>query len=382
MLKEITSWVNSHKQEIIQTYTYLHENPEISWEERETTAYLCQKLTELGIPYETFEDITGVVGYWGDKEAGPTIGLRADMDALWQKVDGEWKANHSCGHDAHMTMVLQAVRCLKETGFEPKGLLKIIFQPAEEKGAGAKALIEKGVMDGVDMLLGLHVRPIQDMSLHEASPAIYHGATTLMRGKVEGVQAHGSRPHLGVNVVDALGAIVQGVNGVKLNPAVSWSAKVTMMQAGGDNINIIPDYGEFGIDLRAQSNEVMEELIEKVKTAVLMAAAVNGSKVEIGIPAQMVAATPNKEMEEIVGGVIVDVLGEKGLVTPEPTPGGEDFHFYTHSYPKLKGTVIGLGTNLQPGLHHPNMSFDLSALHDGVNLLSLAVMRMFGDENQ
>ena len=164
------------------------------------------------------------------------------MDALWQLVNGKWQANHSCGHDGHMTMVLHALTCLKEIGFEPKGLIKIIFQPAEESGNGAKAIIETGVISDLDYLLGLHVRPIQEMPFGVASPAIYHGATTLLRGEVKGVQAHGSRPNLGINVADSLAAIIQAVNSIKMDPTVSASAKVTMIKAGGDNLNIIPDF--------------------------------------------------------------------------------------------------------------------------------------------
>ncbi|RXI96181.1 amidohydrolase [Anaerobacillus alkaliphilus] len=377
MLNEINRWVKEHQDEILATYQKLHAHPEVSWEEKETTAFLSERLSDMGLPYETFEDITGVVGYWGNKDSGPTIGLRADIDALWQNVNGEWKANHSCGHDAHMTMVLYTVRCLKELGYQPNGLLKIIFQPAEESGNGAKALIEKDVIRDIDQLLGIHVRPIQDLNLGEATPAIYHGATTLLRGTVTGVQAHGSRPHLGINVVDSLAAIVQAINSIKLDPTISYSAKVTMMKAGGDNVNIIPDYGEFGVDLRAETNDAMDLLLHKVKKAVTSASAINGTKVNLEIPAKMVAARPNRELEEIVSQVIVDVLGEKGLVTTKPTPGGEDFHFYSEAYPDLKATMIGLGTDLSPGLHHPNMSFELSSLFDGIKLLSLSICRLF-----
>ncbi|WP_286141641.1 M20/M25/M40 family metallo-hydrolase [Bacillus sp. AFS001701] len=178
-MNEINTWVSQHYESIKSTYQHLHKHAEISWKEFETTGFICEQLEKLNIPYETFEDITGVVGYWGNKDEGPTIGIRSDMDAFWQLVDGDWKANHSCGHDAHMTMVLYAITCLKEIGYEPKGLIKIIFQPAEETGKGAKAIIEKGILNDVKLLLGLHVRPVQELKFGKAAPAIYHGATTL-----------------------------------------------------------------------------------------------------------------------------------------------------------------------------------------------------------
>ncbi|WP_456277541.1 M20 peptidase aminoacylase family protein [Bacillus sp. AK128] len=380
MIERIQEWISQNEERIESTYHYLHENPEISWEEVNTTAFLCKQLERLGIPYETFDDHTGVVGYWGNQDEGPTVGIRADIDALWQMVDGKWQANHSCGHDAHATMVLYSIICLKELGITPKGRVKIIFQPAEESGNGAKAMIQKGVIDDIDYLLGTHVRPIQELPFGVASPAIYHGATTLLKGQIRGVQAHGSRPNLGINVVDSLGAIILAVNSIKLDPTKSASVKVTVVKAGGDNINIIPDYAEFGIDIRAQENEVMEELIEQVKHAVMTAGSANKAEVKIETLASMVAAEPSVGLESIVQKVIKEALGEENVASNPVTPGGEDFHFYKTIYPNLEATMVGLGTGLQPGLHHPKMSFNIKALHNGVKILSLAVVKLLEQE--
>jgi amidohydrolase len=376
MIKQVNQWVNEHGDVIKSTYHYLHSKAEISWKEVETTQYLCSQLDQLGIRYETFPDHTGLVGYWGNQEEGPTIGLRADMDALYQRVDGEWRANHSCGHDAHMTMVLHAITCLKNLGFNPKGLVKIIFQPAEETGMGAKAIIEKSIIKDVDYLLGIHLRPIQEMKFGYASPGIYHGATTLLKGEVRGLQAHGSRPNLGINVVDSLGSIIQAVNAVKIDPTVSASAKVTTVKAGGDNINIIPDYAEFGIDVRAERNEIMKDLLKRIERAVIAAGSANGAEVKLESLASMVAAEASVEMEAIVKEAIVEALGDDKLVLPPVTPGGEDFHFYKTTYPDMKATMVGLGSNLAPGLHHPHMSFELDSLLNGVKILSLAVTKL------
>ncbi|MCK9906322.1 M20/M25/M40 family metallo-hydrolase, partial [Frankia sp. Cpl3] len=130
----------------------LHANPEISWKEVKTTRYLEERMRSLGLRVTTFPDCTGLVAEWG--EGKPVIGLRTDIDALWQEVDGEWRANHSCGHDAHMTMILETVETLLASGFQPKGTLKILFQPAEEKGDGALRLVEKGMVDDIDYLYG------------------------------------------------------------------------------------------------------------------------------------------------------------------------------------------------------------------------------------
>ncbi|MFC0472997.1 M20 peptidase aminoacylase family protein [Halalkalibacter kiskunsagensis] len=370
-------WIKKHQIQIEETFHYLHSIAEVSFQEIKTTKFICDELNKMDIPYTIFPDHTGVVATWRGNEVGPVVGIRADLDALWQNVNGTWKANHSCGHDAHATMVLYAIFMLKELGYIPNGTLKIIFQPAEETGKGARAFIEKGVIDDVNYLLGIHVRPVQELTLKQASPAIYHGATMILQGKVKGVQAHAARPHLGINVLDSIAAMIQAVNAVKMDPTISSSAKVTMVQTGGKSMNIIPDEAVFGIDLRAQTNDSMELLAEKVRQAVLSAIGFNGASVEFEKPVSMVAAKPDKWMEAVVHEAIEEVLGSEGTLPPMQTPGGEDFHYYTEYRPNLKATMIGLGANLTPGLHHPRMSFDLVALQDGIQIIANSLVKIF-----
>lgn len=376
MQAKIHALVDSYEKEIKEMYHYLHQNGEISWEEKRTTDFICKQLKQLQIPYTRFSDQTGVIGYFGKKEEGPVIGLRSDMDALWQNVNGVWKANHSCGHDGHMTILIFTLKCLKELGIEPKGMIKSIFQPAEETGGGALSLLRKGVIDDVDYLLGLHVRPIQEMRFPNCSAAIYHGASTILKGRIFGMQAHAARHHLGINVIDSLSLINGAIRLIPINPAVPSTIKMTYAQAGGKNFNIVPDYGEFGIDIRAQTNEEMQELLQKLKKAIINAGEANGAKVEVEILAEMVAASPNAEMEKLVEESIVKMLGDENLVPPPVTPGGEDFHFYYHHKRKLKATMIGLGSDLKPGLHHPNMSFNLDSLLNGIKIMVLATIKL------
>ncbi|WP_257215878.1 M20 peptidase aminoacylase family protein [Fredinandcohnia onubensis] len=375
---KIQQWVNEHEAYILETYKHFHGNPEISWHENLTKDYIIEQTKDYDFQIETFEEHPAVVLNWVGEEPGKTIALRADMDALWQKVNGEWQANHSCGHDAHMTMVLAAARCLREIGFKPKkGTVKFIFQPAEETGKGALTLVKEGALDNVDYLLGIHVRPKIEMDFNQASPAIYHGAATLIKGYIKGIQAHGARPNHGINVVDSLGAIIIAVNSIKVDPTTPSSVKVTQVNAGGSNINIIPDDAEFSIDIRSQTNEAMEELLQKLYTAIDYAGQANGAKVSYEIKAKMAAANRNQEMEDVIQSAIIEVLGDEGLVPPPVTPGGEDFHFFTTKLPKIKASMVGLGTDLQPGLHHPNMSFNLDALKNGTAILAISLLKLY-----
>lgn len=182
---------------------------------------------------------------------------------------------------------------------------------------------------------------------------------------------------MGINVVDSLGAIISAVNSVKVDPTLPASAKVTQVKAGGENINIIPDEAEFSIDLRAQTNRAMESLTDSIMRAVQYAGEANGAEVQLEIRAQMVAAEKSPFMEEIVGDAVRQMLGETSLVSPPVTPGGEDFHFYTKERPHIQATMVGLGTDLEPGLHHPNMKFDLTAMGNGVAILAASVIKLF-----
>lgn len=379
MIDKVKEWIDNNRKQIEETYRHLHSIAEISWKEVNTSRYLCDRLLRMGFNPETIENKTGVMAVWSGEGGGPTVALRADIDALWQLVNGDWKANHSCGHDAHMTMVLHTMLCLKEIGYLPKGRLKAIFQPAEETGQGAKMVVESGWTRDVDCMLGIHLRPVQEMPFGTASPAIYHGAVVQLGGTLTGVQAHAARPNLGINVIDALASITAAVNAIKVDPTIPSSVKVTKVQAGGSNLNVIPDQAEFGIDLRAQNNETMDALLNQVTTAVRHAGSANGTKVEVELLSRTHAAVPNPGMERIVGAAIAKALSPEAVWPPPITPGGEDFHYYASSNDRMAATMIGLGAGLEPGLHHPQMKFHPEALSNGVCILATAVMSLFNE---
>lgn len=371
----IQQTIEQRRETIFETFQYLHANPEVSWREVETTRYLEERMRALGLRVTTFPDCTGLIAEWG--EGKPVVGLRTDIDALWQEVDGEWRANHSCGHDAHMTLVVEAVETLIASGYKPNGTLKILFQPAEEKGDGALKLVEKGVIDDIEYLYGVHLRPIQEMEHGFAGPAIYNGAAMFIEGEIIGVAAHAARPHLGINVIEVASAIVSGLGNVHINPVVPATVKMTMLKAGGESTNIIPDRATFALDLRAQTNQAMSDLVEKVNKVVEGVSSMFGATITLRHGAKMVAAEVNDEAKELMAQAIADALGEKGLRPAPVSPGAEDFHFYTVERPHIKATMLALGCDLTPGLHHPQMKFERDALLKGVEILAQVVIRTF-----
>lgn len=311
-------------------------------------------------------DVPGLIAEIGAGEE--VVAVRADIDALWQEVDGEWQANHSCGHDANMTMVLGALLLLKDQSLQHR--VRFIFQPAEELGNGACAAFDRGAVDGVSHLFGVHLRPIEELPLGKVSPAIHHGAAYFLEGAIQGIDAHGARPHQGKNAIDVIMAVQQMLNSIHLSPFEPHSAKLTKIIADGGSTNIIPGNASFSMDIRAQHNHQLELLRSKIESGLKAIQ----QQFEIDMDWKWVDFTPGAEVSAIAAKMakeaIVETLGEQYLADEITTPGSDDFHFYTVKKPELKAAMIGIGANLTPGLHHPKMTFDRSALIDAAKVLA------------
>lgn len=354
-------------------FTHLHEYPEISWQEKKTTQYIANLLKEAQMEPQLFEDMTGL--YVDIGEGIPRVGFRTDIDALWQEVDGKFQANHSCGHDGHMTMAIGTALLLKDMEHLLPGAVRILFQPAEEKAQGARAFVEKGLIDNLEYLFGVHVRPLKELQDGTYAPALYHGAAKLFTGTILGEEAHGARPELGINAIEVGAAIVEGLQKIWTDPNVSASIKMTQFNTGGTSTNIIPGKATFSIDARAQTNEVMQAITEGLERVKASVEVMYGAKISLQVDAHIVAALVNDEALQHMNSAIVDVVGEKACASPVVTPGGEDFHFYTYERPNLKATMLGLGCGVTPGLHHPKMTFNRERLFTGVNIITRAILR-------
>jgi amidohydrolase len=372
IMQEILKGIKPVVEEVFQ---HLHQNPEISWKEEKTTQYLKQLLEKEGFETQTFEDSTGLVVTVGTGE--PTVGLRTDIDALWQEVDGEYQANHSCGHDAHMTMAVGTMLVLKKLGIPKTGRLKVLFQPAEEKGKGALSFIEKGLVDDIDFLYGVHLRPIQEIGNGYSAPAIMHGATKMLKGSIFGNDAHGARPNQGQNAIEVMALLVNAIHSIHLDSTIPHSAKITMFKAGGESANIIPGNGTFSIDMRAQTNELMEILTAEVDRAIQFVAGFSKVQISYDIASEIAAAQVDETAVELLAKGIAETVGEEFLTAPILTPGGEDFHYYTLKRPSIKATMLGLGCGLAPGLHHPKMTFDQESMLTGIEILARTVVNTF-----
>ena len=358
--------VKTYEEVIHGWFDHFHAHPEVSWKEVETTKKIASILDDMNITYKFFSDVTGLVAEIGQGEE--VIAVRADIDALWQEVDGTMRANHSCGHDANISMVLGALLQLKDVPLKKR--VRFIFQPAEETGGGAIEMVKHGVIDDVSYLFGVHLRPIEELPLGKVTPAIHHGAAMFLQGTIHGIDAHGARPHQGKNAIDVICAIQQMIKNIYINPFDVYSAKLTKIVADGGSTNIIPGNATFSMDIRAQKNSVLEELQKRIDEGF------EGIRNMFGVELKWdwLDKTPGAEVSEdaaqIAKASIIEALGLEHLEKPISTPGSDDFHYYTVLRPNLKAAMIGIGADLTPGLHHPKMSFNKEALMTGAKVLT------------
>lgn len=355
---------------LLQLWNDLHEIPEISWQEKKTTAYLIDYFKKAGFEPKAFEEFPGF--YVDIGEGRPIVGLRADIDAVYQEVNGRLQAIHSCGHDAHMTIVTGTMFMLKEKENQLNGTVRAIFQPAEELGNGAVKVVETRIVDDLDYLFGVHVRPKNEIQFPSCAAGLQHGACAFVKGKIIGADHHGARPHEGVNAIEVGSAILEHLKHIHTSPFVPASIKMTKFHAGTDALNVIPGEASFGLDLRAQTNEVLDELKTKLEKILKTLEEMYNIQITYEFFDEVPAAVINDEAEHILYEAISHQLGKENAQKRIITSGSDDFHFYTLLRPHVKATMLALGADVQPGLHAPNMTFNKDALMNGVKILKTA----------
>lgn len=358
-------------EQVLTWHAWLDEHPEPAWKETATTAYLLEQLAPLGVRVREEPGRTGAVVEIGD---GPRwVGLRADLDAIWMG-DEDGYAVHSCGHSAHMAVVLGAAHLLASATLPEGTGVRLLLQPAEEPGTGAPDLIERGALGGMSHLFGLHLRPAEELASGDLAPALHSGASETGRVTITGQDAHGARPHQGANAIDPLVALHQVLPTLRFAPGESYSAKITRIRAGGSSTNVIPGTVECAIDLRAQRNDVLEQLRERITGAAAGIAPTYGVQIDIAWSEHTPGAEVHPEAAEILRTAITEVAGPEHLAEEIVTPGADDFHIYSYGRPELRTAMLAVGVGLAPGLHHPEATYDTKPLPVAARVLARAVM--------
>lgn len=351
---------------IQETWQFFHDHPENAFQEFETSAFIAEKLRAFGYDVSDHLGGTGVVGVLDSGVPGVTLGLRADMDCLVFDVDGVPTNYHGCGHDGNMTMLLTAAKQLAEDGIKT-GKLVVIFQPAEETLSGSPAVIATGKLDGLEEIVGMHLQPAAEELPGHASPRLMHKAYGSIELTVRGRSAHASMPHLGINATEVGVQIVNAVNCIRCDARSPYSCKVTIFKADGSSRNTIPDKAELSFDLRADSNEVMEQLIARVKHAARCAADAAGAEVEFTREVFCRAANYDDALAGIVKGVLAEVLGEDCAHDETSCTCSEDFHNYSGML-GCKAAYVSLGADFTPYLHAYDAAFDHAYMKKGAEI--------------
>ena len=357
---------------------HLHANPELAYHEHATAAFVADKLRDFGLDeVHTGIGRTGVVGVLHGAR-GPAasvrnrVGLRADMDALpIQEATGKPYASttpgrmHACGHDGHTAMLLAAARHLAETrGFD--GTAVFIFQPAEEDGAGADAMLRDGLLERfpIRAAFALHCRPTMPIGHFGTRPGAFLGATTEFFGRVVGRGSHAAEPQSGADPIVALAQIVGAVQTIVARNAPPVEAAVVTVTriAGGGAINVIPEDAIFEGTIRCFSTAVQDMLKRRLRDIVEGVASALGCTAELRLEDGYPMLVNDAAQTDFAAGVAREIAGAGRVATDLPAwPGAEDFAYIAQRVPSA---FLLVGNGDSAGLHHPGFDFaDAAAPH-------------------
>ena len=378
------------QQWLVDTRRDFHMYPEISHEEKRTTNKIMEILTGLNIDAQPLSDLTGAVGLIAGKTKGPTIALRADIDALpvQELCDVAYKSQnpgvmHACGHDAHTAIMLGVAKNLIESGRHKalKGNVKFLFQPAEERGAGAKAMIDQGVLENprVDRIIAGHMSP----DLPAGKVGIFRGMGYASADRfdllITGKGAHGARPEEGNDPIVAGAQFVNSIQSiVARNIKPTESAVITVGKfSSGDAGNVIPETAHLAGSIRALS----EDIRAKVHRRLTEIAAGMEKAFDVDCKFQILPGVPILENDipvaEFLSEVSQSVLGVENVRYLPAIMASDDFSYFTLQRPSA---IMRLGcSNPEKGftarLHSPYFDIDEQVLGVGVAIFRAAVIR-------
>mmetsp|Transcript_21877 Transcript_21877/g.46826 ORF Transcript_21877/g.46826 Transcript_21877/m.46826 type:complete len:426 (+) Transcript_21877:279-1556(+) len=389
----------------------LHRNPELMYELPHTSETIRGVLDELGVSYTTgWAKNTrreaypgpggyGIVAHIGTRsEDQPCVILRADMDALpileatkgidafKSKTPGNM---HACGHDGHVTMLLGAAVLLKKVEDEIVGTVRLVFQPAEEGGAGMKRMVEEGVVTKApkaQLAFGMHVWPTLPTGTVAARPGPQMAAAEMFTITLHGKGGHAAMPHLTIDPIVASSSLVVNLQSIvsrTVSPLQSGVVSVTQISAG-DAFNVIPASAVLKGTIRALSTEMLMSLRDKVEHMVKSTASLHGCNSTIQYSPDFYPPSVNDaELFEWSAEVGALVSWEGKLRDVEPTMGGEDFSFLAETVPSTF-FFVGQGgegderhhiPRTDYGLHHPSFALDEEVLPIGVELHANLALR-------
>ena len=368
--------------EMIELRRDLHAHPETAFEEVRTSGIVAERLKQLGLDVRTGVGKTGVLATVKGGRSGKIVMLRADMDALpireenavpyRSQNDGKM---HACGHDCHTSILLALAKQLVRDRASLGGQVKLCFQPAEEQGGGALAMIDDGALEDPkpDAAFGLHVWQDLDLGKIGITPGAFMAAVDEFEVTLHGRGAHAAQPHLAIDPVLALAHAVTALQSIasrNTNPFQAVVVSVTQLDAG-TAFNIIPGAATMNGTVRVFDDGVWNELPARFETIVRGVAEAYGCRADIRYQRHNRATVNDPAMAALAREAAVEVVGQDNVVQDLMTMGGEDFSWFLNRVP---GCFIAVGSRnesrgLVYGHHHPRFDVDEHCLGIGAEVL-------------
>lgn len=374
-------------EELTEIRHYLHQHPELSGQEYQTTAFLKDRLEGLGIRVLESGLKTGLIAEIGSGH--PVVALRADIDALpiLEQTSLPYQSQnpgvmHACGHDFHQTSLLGAASLLKEKEDQLDGTIRLIFQPAEEISEGATEVLATGLLEDVQGIIGFHNMP----QLKAGQLALNAGA--MMAGvekfkvTVTGVSSHAARPDLGADTVTAVTTMVQNLQLLisrTVSPFETAVLSITHLDVGS-TWNVLPKSGYFEGTIRSFNPSLQRELKERFISIIRHTA----KSLEVDVTFDWGVTPPVTFNDEELTQLVWDTSqGLAEVIPAHPSTAGEDFAFYQERIPGVFAFIGSNGEPDAPDLHHDHMTIDDAAFQVSVPYYvenALALLRYFKEK--
>ncbi|WNC16183.1 M20 family metallopeptidase [Brevibacillus brevis] len=380
--------VQDIKQQVIEWRRYLHQHPELSFHEEKTAQYIYDTLVSFGNLEVTRPTKNSVMARLIGREPGKVLAMRADIDALAITEENDFEfisknpgVMHACGHDGHTAMLLGTAKILSGMKDKIKGEIRFFFQHAEEiYPGGAEEMVQAGVMDGVDLVIGTHLWSTMEFGKVGICPGPMMAAPDTFWIHVYGKGGHAALPHQTIDSIAIASQVVTNLQHIvsrNTDPLDNLVLSVTKF-VGGTTHNVIPGSVEicgtvrsFDKDLRESVPKLMERVIKGITEA-------HGATYEFTYEFGYRPVINDAEVTQLMEDVVVEALGEKWVERMRPTMGGEDFSAYQQKAPGCF-FFVGAG-NQAKGItyphHHPRFTIDEDALEVGVKLFVHAASKV------
>lgn len=363
---------------------HLHQHPELSYQEFKTSAYIQERLTEVGIQFQVMGE-TGVVGLiHGRNASSRVIALRADIDALPidEQNDVPYRSKvkgvmHACGHDVHTTVLIGAARVLQELRNEWEGTVKLIFQPGEERNpGGASILIKEGVLKNPEpsAIFGLHVHPGLPVGTFSFRGGKVMASADEIYITVKGKGGHAAAPHLTTDIILVASHIIVALQQIVSRNSDPFSPSVLTITSiqGGHTTNVIPSEVKLMGTFRTLDEKWRLRAHELIRKITIATAESMGALVDIHIDIGYPAVINNEKLSDQAMQLARELVGEKKVETTEMRMGAEDFGYYSQVVP---GCFYRLGVgNKEKGItatvHTPVFNIDEGAIQEGVQMMA------------